>query len=509
MPAAENPVSSSTSPVNVGASIGFNATADDPENNSYYLIVCDSNSVTAGAGGGTPTCGGVKFCSSALTGDTAQASCIYSNVSDPGAETKSWFAFVCDNHATEAMCSLANQGTGDSGSPMWINHAPTFSVVTTTIDNRDPGATFTIQGSVADTDSQGGVDTLTMSICSTNSWATSTGCAATTLCAASSTGPTISCNYTTAIPTAHGPQNYYAFVKDWHNLGAAANSLAGTYTTNNVAPTISNITFNNGSNINLNIKNAGPKTVIATSTSVTDNNGCVDIVGATSTVYMSTVAGTYGCAANDNNCYKILTANCTISACAGGVDTTATVSCTTGLAFHAIPTDVAGDNPYASSNWVSAIVPYDETLNGVATSTGVEVIASAALDVTEPAIPYGILRAGQNSGLFNATTTVVNFGNTPLNSDITGTQMTKAPDMIPETNQNFGLFNFNYGAGTYYLSSTTARTLQVVPSRPTSQTDVTGPVYWGIAVPALLPSGDYSGVNTFIAALRAAGGTWN
>lgn len=505
--AAENPTSSSTSPVNVGGSIGFTATADDPENNSYYLIVCDVNSVNP-VDGGAPTCGGGNTisCVSSLTGDAAQASCTYNNVSDPGAETKTWYAFVCDNHATEADCSLSNQGSGDSGTPYYVNHAPTFTAVATTDDNKDPGGTFTIEGSVGDPDSQGGPDDLIMSVCSTNAWSTTTGCAASTLCTATSSAPSVSCNYTSPIPKADGATTYYAFIKDWHGLPSAGNSKTSTYNTNNVAPSVSNITFNLGNDITLNIKGAATKTVWATSTSVTDNNGCADLVDATSTVYYSAVAGGASCAADDNNCYKAPAANCNLSDCSGGVDTTATIACNVGLAYHAIPTDNSTGNPYETNNWLAAIFAYDEALSSnLATSTGdVDVITAPALEVAELAIPYGVLQAGQNTGNYNATTTVINYGNSPLASDIGGTWMVKGGDVIEENNQKFDLNALAYGALTYTLSSTTNATLNL-SARPTSAANVTRPVYWGINIPAALPSGDYFGTNTFIASLYSAG----
>ncbi|NTW22420.1 hypothetical protein HGA34_02620 [Candidatus Falkowbacteria bacterium] len=509
--AAENPTSSSTSPVNVGANISFTGTADDPENNSYYLIVCDSTATaTPGAGGAAPTCsvGNTINCVSGLTGDTAQASCTYGNVADPGAETKNWAAFVCDNHATQAQCTtVGNSGSGDSGSPYYVNHAPTFTAVATTDDNKDPGGIFTIQGNVGDTDAQGGVDTLTMSVCSSNSWSTTTGCAATTFCTGTTTGATVSCTYTSPVPMAHGTSSYYAFVKDWHQLASAANSRTSVITTNNVAPSVSNIVLNGGSLITLLNKGAGPKTVTASSSSVTDNNGCADLVDATSTIYYSAVAGGADCTADDNNCYKSAAAACNVSDCSGGVDTVATVVCSAGLEYHAIPTDISTGNPYTSNGWIASIFPYDETLSAsLATSSPVDVFTNMALDVSEATIPYGILQAGQNTAGYNATTTVINFGNCPLASDIDGTWMSNGGNHIGENNQKFDLSTAVYGSLTYNLSSTTPQTLNL-SARPTSAANVTRPVYWGINIPALLPSGDYYGTNTFTAGLYS-GGVW-
>lgn len=508
---AENPTSSSTSPVNVGGSISFTATADDPENHSYYLLVCSSAAATPGAGGGPPTCNATQFCVSSLTGDTNPANCSYNNVTDPGAESRNWFALVCDNHATEPDCSNANQGSGDPGSPMYINHAPAISVVSTIDNFKDPGGIFTMRATSTDTDVQGGADVLTLYVCDTNSWATSTGCAGTTLCTGTSTSGTIDCQYTDTAPTPDQAYTYYAFVKDWHEMPASGNPQSSTYTINNVAPTVGagTVTFNDGAVINLNMKNEATKDVWATSTSITDQNGCTDLSDATSTMFMINVAGGPGCSANDNNCYQVAAANCYISECSGAGDAIATIACRGSLAHYAVPTGVAGDNPYEPYNWQASINAYDEALTGTATSSGVEVFPGAALNVAEATIPYGILQAGQNSGAVNATTTVVNWGNVPIDTEIEGTWMTKGIDVITENNQLFDLANFTYPTATYTLSSTTAASVDVVVARPTNPTDVTDEVYWGIGIPVGIPSGDYTGVNTISAILDQAGGVWN
>ena len=505
----ESPISSSTSPVNVGGSISFQATADDPENNDYYLVVCSTNSATAGVGGGIPTCAGTRYCYSSLTGDATEATCIYNNVADPGAESQVWYSFVCDNHSSEAECSTSNQGSGDSGSPYFVNHAPIFTSASTTDNFKDPGGIFTVTGYVTDTDTQGGVDDLTLYVCDTNSWATTTGCAGVTMCTGTSTTPDITCQFTDTAPTPHGSYTYYAFVKDWHELPATGNSRSATYYINNVAPTVSNITLNNGNNIFLNIKGAPAKTVWATSTSVTDDNGCDDLVDGTSTIYMSNATDAQNCAANDNDCYKALAASCNISDCGGQPDAIATMACSVNLAFHAIPTDGATGTPYSTYSWLAAINAYDASTTGSAISTStVEVVAASALGVTETTIPYGIIVAGQNTGTYNATTTVVNFGNTPLDNYIDGTWMINGGNTIGEQFQNFGTSTFSYSSGTFYLSSSTPQLVDIDVARPTNAVDVSDQVYWGIAIPLGILSGDYTGTNTFTAALDPNGIGW-
>jgi hypothetical protein len=501
---AENPSSTSTTPVNVGGSIGFQVTATDGEDDSYWLIVCTTTAATSTIATPQPTCvGGNYLCLSPISSSTVQASCTYNNVKNEPSETRSWYAFVCDNHAGDPRCSVVGaQGAGDSGSPYYLNHPPSLVNAYTSVDNQPPGGVFTIYAEATDTDTTGGADEIEMYACATNSWTLASGCASTTLCTASSTAPDVSCQYTDTAPTKDMAYNYWVFIKDWHELTGTSNGDTSTYTITNVAPTISNVTLNGGQNIGLNIKNAPGVDILASSTSVTDNNGCSDLVSATSTIYLGTVAGGANCAANDNNCYKTAAAYCFFSGCTGDpdVDATATLVCSTTMAFHAIPTDA--DSAAAITSWFVRITAWDEAAFGSGSYTtvdGVEVISTAALEVNQNLIDYGIIQAGMDTGTRNSTTTIVNYGNTPIDTDVSGTDMLRqgiGPELVGIERQEWSLSNFAYGVGTD-TSSTTPATADVVIGRPISATDVVDDIYWGIWLPLGIPSDDYEGENTF------------
>lgn len=502
----EYPVSTSTSPINVGDGISFIATADDPEGHSYYLLICSSAAASPDAGGGEPTCDDTQFCVSGLTADETETSCLY-EVVDPGSETQEWYAYVCDNHASEADCNeVASQGpspqTGDSSSPFYVNHAPTINAVSTTLDNQAPGGTFGFTATSTDNDVMGGDDVLTLFICDTNSWATSTGCAGTELCNATGTDD-IYCEWTDTAPTVDQAYNYWAFVVDDNDMPASNNSLTNNYTIINVAPIVTGVYLvpNDGSDILLNLKEAPATTVIASSTTISDPNGCADLVSASSTIYWSNVVGEYDCAANDDNCYYIPSVDCSITNCSGAQ---ATVTCDTTLEHFARPTDASSDVP--ATTWIAAIRVFDEALSGIGTTTvGTDVKTNTALDVTEATIPYGIIQAGQNSGTSTATTTVINFGNSPLDVELYGTDMTKAPDSIGIEFQEHSLSAyFLYGTGTNATSTMSIDIEDIITPRPTSLTNVYDNVYWGIQIPSGTPSGDYGGINTFSANLDAS-----
>jgi hypothetical protein len=510
---AENPTSSSTSPINVGGSIGFRATAVDDEGDNYWLIVCSGNKATSSLTLGVPpSCvASTQFCISSEQGTGVQASCTYNNITDPGSETQTWYAFVCDDHDGDQRCSALGQGAGDSGSPFYVNHAPHINNLYTSSDFKNPGVAVTITASTTDYDhASGNYNVQSLFVCSTNSWTVGGGCGGTELCHGSSTVPStasssVSCTYTIPIPKMHTAYSYYGFVKDQYKMPATTGQGAtSNYNVNNVAPVVSNVTLNAGNNISLNIKGAPQVMVNASSTSVTDDNGCTDLSSATSTIYLSSVAGGNDCAANNSNCYQIGTGFCNVTNCAGASSVSATVTCSTTLAFFTMPTDAS--SIASTSSWFSAIRAADALgLKGLGIFSGstVDVNSNAALNVVENAIPYGTVQAGTNTGSVNASTTVVNYGNTPIDAAVSGTDMLKnkvGPEKIRINNQQHSKNTFTFTAGN--TSSTTPDTVTIGIPRPINLTDVTSKIYWGINVPAGTPSATFYGMNTFTVVLN-------
>ena len=117
-------------------------------------------------------------------------------------------------------------------------------------------------------------------------------------------------------------------------------------------------------------------------------------------------------------------------------------------------------------------------------------------------IDYGTLVGGTDTGADNATTTIVNAGNAPLDTNLMGEDMLRngtGPEYIAASNQELSSSNFTYGAGTNIASSSQTSVDTYIP-RPTSSVNSEDDIYWGMSVPAIL-SGDYNGVNTFTAVL--------
>jgi hypothetical protein len=273
---------------------------------------------------------------------------------------------------------------------------------------------------------------------------------------------------------------------------AMADTASTSVTVGNATPTVSSVTFNNSSAITL-VENT-TRTVYATST-VSDGNGCSTIVGVTTDFYRSGLtAGSCDTPgeANANNCYS--RASCTVVAgsCTGGVDTAADYVCSAALQYYADPTDTG---TYSAQTWTATTYVTDLSATSSA-SASVELNTLAALDVTS-SISYGTLAANTDTGVVNSTTTVTNTGNTNIDPDLSGTNMTSGGDTIAVGQQKYSATNFTYsGGGTTLTTSPTSLNL-TLPQRTSGV--VTSNAYWGIGIPAGTPSGSYTGTNTFTA----------
>lgn len=518
----EVPTSTSTSPINVGAGISFKTTATDAESNDYFLIVCTSAGVTA-VNANPPTCdGGLgdTLCVSASTTAGLESTCTDAAMANYAAESLPWYAYVCDGHASQADCSPVSHGNGtdEDASPLFVNHSPILDAVSTTDDFKVPGGTFTYTATSTDTDIAGdqGADDVILHICRTNSYSTTTGCAVgEELCSATSTAvateAVVSCTWQDTIPTVDQAYTYYAFIRDWHDLAATVGDGQGTsdtYTIINVAPVVSGVTINGGNPITVGLRYA-PETSVEITATLSDDNTANDISSASGTIYWSDAVDGYNCTDNDNNCYQMDNSLCMIT---NRVGATADLTCSTTLKYFAIPS-VAGLTDYTkdATEWLGGVSAFDEALsNSLASVGGVELNQTIGLTVSEPYIPYETIKGGENTGAYNATTTLINYGNVPLDSDISGTDMDheSLPANIPVNNQKFGIIKADYAGLASNLALASAE-VEVVIDRPTSDTDFEDEIYWGIAIPNGTVSGNYEGTNTFSAVVDQNGGNWN
>ncbi|MCD5381099.1 MAG: DUF2341 domain-containing protein [Candidatus Pacebacteria bacterium] len=262
-------------------------------------------------------------------------------------------------------------------------------------------------------------------------------------------------------------------------------------------PVMSAITFNEGNDITL--LPGATTTVYATGTA-TDLNGYADLTYASSTMYRSGVAGGAACSADNNDCYISTTAStCSFTNCSGN---SCTVECYADIYFHADPTDTG--STYDGQEWL-AFVEVEDSAAGYdfASAIGIELMTLRAIEVSG-AIDYGALAVNADTGAFNASTTIANFGNVESNLEITGTDLSDGvTSVIPAPQQIFATSSFTYsscGATCDPLSSTTPISLDVDLAKPAVDTPpVEDEVYWGIAIPFGTNSAAHQGVNIFTA----------
>ena len=237
--------SSATNPTNAGGNVNFTATATDAQSNQYYLAICKTDSVTA-VNGGAPHCATDQtWCVSGATDSGSQASCSYAT-SAASAESNNWYAFVCDNYPV-SLCSVSSQGSGDNGSPFKVNHVPTFTELSTSPDLAGLGSPITFTSTASDTDTDTTADTVALYVCKSNDFTGSACGSAGEWCHSSASASNPSCSYTVTSSDASGSKNYYGYVVDSHNFGAAENPKTSTFATDIDAPVISNLTPATGS----------------------------------------------------------------------------------------------------------------------------------------------------------------------------------------------------------------------------------------------------------------------
>lgn len=257
-------------------------------------------------------------------------------------------------------------------------------------------------------------------------------------------------------------------------------------------PVIGSVQFNGGLDIEL---TGGTTTRIYATTSVIDLNGFADLVSGTSTFYTTAAGAT--CTADNNNCYISDTnGQCEFTNCSG---TSCVLSCYADMYFHADPTDDdLGALWYAFLEVEDSGGGYDQNTNDL----DVEVLTLRALSV-DSGIDYGSIAPESNTGSYNASTTIVNIGNAPINISVEGTDLSDGgSSAIPADQQKFASSTFTYsGCGfCQTVSSTVPVPLNIAISKPTAtSTPQTDDVYWGIAVPFGINSAPHQGINTIYA----------
>lgn len=257
-------------------------------------------------------------------------------------------------------------------------------------------------------------------------------------------------------------------------------------------PSFGPLLFNNDTDITL---LPGTTTRIYATSTVTDYNGYDDIIFATSTFY--TASATAACTADNNDCYitnsASTTGQCSFTNCNVLTDSCELV-CYADFYFHADATDSDGGN-----YWVAFFEARDNAGGtDFVSSDPREVLELPAITVEET-IDYGPVAPESNTGGTNASTTLVNIGNIPIDVDIESSDLSDGfSSTIPGDEQYFSTSTFTYGAGGTQATTTTSIRAGVDLAKPTSDSPpVEDAVYWGIAVPFGVNSAPHTGTNIF------------
>ena len=290
----------------------------------------------------------------------------------------------------------------------------------------------------------------------------------------------------------------------FHIQSARAGIFTASVDIGNAAPTISNLSFNNGNNI---ILNEGTFKWATSTLTASDSNGCNTITAVTAKAYhaSSTSAGT-DCTQNDNNCYiGGCVATTTGNTCTGGADTSAEYDC--GFKFWYIA-DATDALTYAPDIWLVAATTTDSgSLSGTATNTGQNIEVASLNAMASPGnISHGSLSAGANTGLNNQSVYATTTGNTAIDTTVTGARYlcsdwpTCAANTFDVWNQKYDTSNVTYSSLANTLTSTTTPRLELTNVKPTSTTSPeVNAIYWGLNIPGGTPTGNYQSTTTLSA----------
>ncbi|MFH0951462.1 MAG: hypothetical protein V1765_03255 [bacterium] len=499
-------------PTNEGSAVTFTADATDANGDQWKLLVCSTDDVT-GIG-----CAATQYCISASAVNSGSTNtCSYTTLNG-NPESNTWYAFACD--ATACMPDgTGNQGSGNSGTPFYVNHDPSFSAYSNDSDG-DPGdiVTFTATTS-SDSDSDAAQDLLTLYVCLTASFSggASPACGGTELCHELTPEATPDCSYTTPLPDQ--TINGYGYVVDNHGLVSSTGGAQGTnddIIITNTTPTITagNVTLldtDDAGNMVLTVSE-GATTNFEVQFIVTDANSCKtsangdEIASAIANVYLASVTQA-GCdeeseetADGNNGCY-VGNASCVqavgVDSCTNNTDTTVGWSCTFSLQYHATAgawqvSVKATDDDAAASTLVEA-------------TTGNTLNSSLFYDVDNGAssIAYGTLAPSATSAS-DITTNVQATGNVAIDTNVSSAQAnalcsdyaTCAAYTIADSYQHH-----DETAATAYASMTALSTTPTRVETNIAKTTVTGSpenanVYWKISIPGGQYATAYTGSNT-------------
>jgi hypothetical protein len=279
-------------------------------------------------------------------------------------------------------------------------------------------------------------------------------------------------------------------------LGAPATT---SVTVGNATPTVTNVAITQ-SPIVLTENTTASINVTA---DIADGNGCADVFSSgtiTGVLFRSGVSATSSCTQDARNCYRFtFTTTTAAGTCTGGTDTAMTVSSSIPVWYFADATDASSSLGYSAQWWVAYAKPTDfsASTSNATSATAVELNTLLGLQVTA-AINYGVVAANADTGATNQPATTTNTGNSKLDIEFSGTNMT-GPATLAATQQKYGTTTATYASLAYTLSTSPALKQTNLGIAVTSTAAAASTTYWGIAIPNGQTNGAYTGTNTFTA----------
>ena len=276
-------------------------------------------------------------------------------------------------------------------------------------------------------------------------------------------------------------------------LANAATSSSSASVTNSV-PTASSAQLNGGSAITV---TTNASTEVIGAVTITDNNGCEDIVNVTGILFRSNI--TNGATATNNNRTHYNT-TCTLNndCTAGGSDITGTYNCTFNMEWYADATDAG--SAFASTNWTFNVSPSDGT-TGNTTAVVEELNTLTSLSLETSSIAFGSLALGADTGATNQNTSIANHGNEGLDVSLTGFASTSGDNLsmtctVGTTAINKLEYNsttFTFGSGSIALTNTSTELDLDIQYGNETVLRPTKLVYYGFGFPATGIGGSCTG----------------
>ncbi len=509
----ESVSSTASSPTNTGSKITFKATALDENKDDYYLAICKTGNISPTTDG-MPVCVDGEWCISEAVISGEEASCEYTIPEDETEEFSVWFGFVCDG-AQSASCSSPSQGSGDNGSPYYVNHRPQFTKISNN-SPQDPGGKIIWEAAAFDPDMSFSQDQVKMIVCKTKG-IIGTECDGgdeDMWCSTDYTLENPVCIYEISLPSIDGKFDAFAYVFDSHGhaSGSELQATNSHFEINNTIPEISNISLNNGENIEL--IEGSTKEVSITAT-ITDTNSCIntDDLIVEASLYRSGI-GYDSCNekhhANNNNCYPTNTCIRVESGntCTGEEDSSIDYICKTSVQYHADATDFG--SKYEDQNWQTSVKIINSSGEQKVSeiNEGVEVISLVGFDFSPSFLNYGTLIQGKRTQFTDNEVIIRATGNTGLDAAVYGSNLTSNEgDVIPVSSQRYTM-----SSSTPFALATplTTNSTEIELNCPKTLSDLSpsaSSTYWAIEVPQNTIPGSYS-ATIILAASKAELEDW-